>query len=351
MTMQQVFPRRSGASEHHATGFTLVELLVVIAIIGILIALLLPAVQAAREAARRIKCANKLHQMSVAMASYESMNNCFPRGIILRPNGSVDCHYSVHSRLLPYLELSQLEVDFSLYPDYAEVRLQHIDAFRCPSDDDRIETAPPESWRNHVGWGRNNYKCNGGNGPGGNQNLVDNVERTNGIVVTGEFVKMKDVTDGTSQTGCFAEAVIGDGDPNHIDIPGDWFAISSSANSTDTVYTACLAAGQSPGTGNDKQAGRSGRNWIFANFVTTRYNHIMPPNMFSCVRKLSSATLDNQPNEYGGATTASSRHPGGVNFATVDGAVTFINDEVDHYVWWAYGSRNGGETVGNPSGG
>jgi prepilin-type processing-associated H-X9-DG protein len=110
------------------------------------------------------------------------------------------------------------------------------------------------------------------------------------------------------------------------------------------VYTACLAV--NPYTMNTKQSqfSKSGRNWVRGNYVTTRYNHIMPPNERSCSRKDGGASLGVSVNDNGGATTASSRHSGGVNLARVDGSIQFVADNIHLDAWRALGSRDGGES-------
>src|SRR5687767_8674035 len=98
-------------------AFTLVELLVVIAIIGVLVALLLPAVQAARESARRMSCASNLRQLGLAMQNYHDTSQAFPIGIT-NPNGSVTTvvnnHWTWPSRILPYIEQSGLYQQLSV---------------------------------------------------------------------------------------------------------------------------------------------------------------------------------------------------------------------------------------------
>src|SRR5262245_40516695 len=99
---------RTMTANFRGRGFTLVELLVVIAIIGVLVALLLPAVQAAREAARRMKCSNNVKQIGLAMHNYHSTHNCFPAG---RMRSTVDGQgrcFSAYAHLLPYLEAQNL---------------------------------------------------------------------------------------------------------------------------------------------------------------------------------------------------------------------------------------------------
>jgi prepilin-type N-terminal cleavage/methylation domain-containing protein len=128
---------------HKNTGFTLVELLVVIAIIGILIALMLPAVQAAREAARRIQCSNNLVQLGLAVQNYESAHNVLPPGTVNADgpirNEPIGYHMGWLVQLLPYLEedVTYKHVDFSksVYAkENAPVREIRISTFLCPSD-------------------------------------------------------------------------------------------------------------------------------------------------------------------------------------------------------------------------
>jgi prepilin-type N-terminal cleavage/methylation domain-containing protein/prepilin-type processing-associated H-X9-DG protein len=330
------------------SGFTLVELLVVIAIIGVLVALLLPAVQAAREAARRMHCANNIHQMALAALNYESRYHRFPTGRIRKVTvGSqvtvADCQWSVHARLLPDLEEKGLVLitDFSIYIDYSPARLVKVKTFLCPSDINRLDDYPNHA---HYGWGRNNYRCCTGSEPG---QWNGTEERANGIFVTNEFIGLGDVTDGASNTAMFSEAVLGDGNVNRVEVPGDCFAIASSNNSREQIYSACMAV--TPAAGASVQGSQSGQNWSFGNYNTTRYNHIMPPNEKSCVRS-TGGNIDqtggwSMVNDNGGAIAASSRHPGGVNMATADGSVRFVDNDVNVNIWWALGSRDGDEVI------
>jgi len=313
---------------------------VVIAIIGILIALLLPAVQAAREAARRISCSNNVRQLATAALNYESSYQRFATGRIMAGGSAAHpCYWSTHARILPFLE-ETLDIDFEINPNNSPARLQTIKTFRCPSDSNRLVEYTSHR---HSAWGKNNYKCCAGSDVGIWEN---GVEQANGIFITNEFISLSDITDGTSKTALFAEAVLGDGNVNQIEIPGDWFSISTGKRTAEQVYQACV--GVVPSAGPTAQGSQSGQNWVWGNYNTTRYNHIMPPNAKSCVR--ASGTIDDISgwslvNNNGGATTASSRHPGGVNVAMADASVQFIRDDIDVFIWWALGSRDGGEVI------
>jgi prepilin-type N-terminal cleavage/methylation domain-containing protein/prepilin-type processing-associated H-X9-DG protein len=324
-------------------AFTLVELLVVIAIIGILVAMLLPAVQMAREAGRRTQCVNNLRQLGIATLNYEQSHQRFPAGRVM-PRV-----WGQHVRILPFLEEASTYdlVDYEQQIGDNAARLQHIQTFLCPSDfHDRLnEQDDPD---NQVGWGRTNYRANAGSDTGqmvGAGAPKDQTERNNGIFVSNRWIKLKEVTDGASHTALFSEAVRGDGDDFQVEVPGDWFKISEGATTAEQVYGACSAV--NPGTMNKKkfQFSKSGRNWTRGNYVSSRYNHIMPPNGRSCARDDGGGALGTIVNENGGATTASSRHSGGVNLVRADGSVRFVNDNVDLKAWWAAGSRNGGEVA------
>jgi prepilin-type N-terminal cleavage/methylation domain-containing protein len=337
-------------------GFTLVELLVVIAIIGILVALLLPAIQAAREAARRSQCSNNLHNLSLACLNYEAAQKEFPYG--RRSGTSTDGktipQWGHLAYILKYIEddSTYALIDWSPGVSLASspARLQKPKVFSCPSEvDDRMNnpvcSQNPPVWE---GSGRTNYRGNGGSKPGRTMAIPtpppaqDFREDNDGIFLTNVAVKMKQVTDGTSHTALYAECRLGDGDNGVIESPGDWYHISGNGQTTDVIYTKCSAT--APATGAN-QWSCAGRNWVHGDYATSRYNHVMPPNGMSCTQTNSGSLTAIPINEDGGAHTASSRHTGGINMATVDGGTHFVSSDVDHLVWNAIGSRNGSEVV------
>jgi len=325
-----------------AAGFTLVELLVVVAILGVLIGLLLPAIQAARESARRSQCSSNLRQLGLATVNFASTNDAFP---LARQQPGED-QWSAHARVLAYMEETATfkHIDFSKPvsdPSYATICQTVIATFLCPSDRNRMNYQDAGN-KNQFPWAKNNYRGNAGSDTGA-WDATKNVEQSNGIFVTRTPVRLNQITDGTSHTALFSEAVLGDGDDGNVEVPGDWFRVPLANQTAQQVYNACQNAPLTTGTG--LQFSRSGRNWVRGNFVTTRYNHIMPPNTRSCTRCAAGNVGADQINDNGGATTASSRHPGGVNLATADASIQFISNNIDVNVWWALGSRNGGEVV------
>jgi prepilin-type N-terminal cleavage/methylation domain-containing protein/prepilin-type processing-associated H-X9-DG protein len=338
-------PENRASRAGHRFAFTLVELLVVIAIIGVLVALLLPAVQSAREAARRNQCMNNLKQIALAALNYEQANGTFP---LARGRGK---SWGQHALILPFIEQANAEsqIDYKKVVDDSDVRLYHFPAFLCPSDvEDRLNNSADTDGQEN--WGRNSYRANAGSGVGdvravGSQPEEEN---NNGVFVAYRAIEMREVTDGASNTALFSERVRGDGDDFEVEVASDWYRISEAAMTTKQVYEACSAV--NPSTMNRKQSqfSRGGRNWPRGTYVATRYNHIMPPNEKSCARKDGGGQLGAVVNDQGGATTASSFHNGGVNLARADGSVEFASDGVDVLVWQALGSRDGEET---PSGG
>ncbi len=350
-------------------GFTLVELLVVIAIIGILVALLLPAIQAAREAARRSQCTNNLRQLCLAALNYESSKKEFPygrkEGTITKPDGTVGAvsQWGHLALILPYAEESAAYglIDFTQGSGTGDAKKQKIAMFSCPSDsgEDRMNsTTCAQTDGSWLDVGRTNYHGNGGSDTGQTVALgvpspppkeptdleLQYRENNNGIFVTNRAIKIRQITDGTSHTALYSEARLGDGDNNLVEAPADWFRLGGTGQSASAVYTQCMAVNPSLYKGTNQFSCR-GRNWVHGDYTTSRYNHLMPPNGKSCSQS-STGTLNAIPiNEDGGATTASSRHSGGVNMACADGSTHFVADSIDILVWQALGSRNGEEVV------
>jgi prepilin-type N-terminal cleavage/methylation domain-containing protein/prepilin-type processing-associated H-X9-DG protein len=350
------------------SAFTLVELLVVIAIIGILVALLLPAIQAAREAARRSQCTNNLRQLGIAALNYESARKQFPygrrSGKVANPDGSsstvVQWGHLVY--ILKYCEENAIYdmIDFRPSPPadgtaVQPARLQKPNVFLCPSDGpDRMDDVTcAQANNNWLGAGRTNYHGNGGNQSGRTYSIPtvapaeDYREENNGIYVTNIAIKIKQITDGTSHTAIYAERCLGDANNTRVETPSDWTVIATTTDPNPNVvangiYGKCAAATVLPGS---SQWSCSGRNWVHGDYATSRYNHIMPPNAVSCSQSAAGSLNAVPINEEGGAHTASSRHSGGANMVTVDGSTHFVADSIDRLVWSAMGSRNGDEVV------
>jgi prepilin-type N-terminal cleavage/methylation domain-containing protein len=317
------------------SGFTLVELLVVIAIIGILVGLLLPAVQAAREAARRMQCSNNLKQLGLSMHNYESTYKRFPSGNLVGTSFSIGL--SAHARLLPFMEGSNLYqlVDFNSAYNHVNnnaARLQSIPMFQCPSDNYSL-LAPT------LG-GANSYYANSGTNilAGSPPTLTSDpnygMPECNGIFYRDSKVRPADIIDGLSNTCAFAEKIAGDGN-NAISTPlSDTFQPGTRPANADEAMRDCMAVNV---TDLSKQGySNVGAPWLQAYHSTTLYYHVLPPNSRSCMYP---------PGRI--ATTAGSRHTGGINTANCDGSVRFVSNSVDLTIWRALGTRAGGEATNN----
>jgi prepilin-type N-terminal cleavage/methylation domain-containing protein len=326
----------------YARGFTLIELLVVIAIIGALTALLLPAVQSAREAARRLQCVNNLKQIGLAMHSYVDSKGVLPFGQGPEPTAGW-YGWSTLTMLLPYLEQTPVynSVNFDV-PDGSAPGADPnttcqgvvINTFTCPSDVDRL-TVPA---------GHNNYPGCTGSNPRMNDGITTGL--FGGMYGSGPYVpttvRLQAITDGLSQTVAFSERVKGIGEWNSAQ-PPDWLNPSGSVLRIDNlppdaarVYQMCSAT--NPHAGDAVLSGHYsvGSFWHVGTPYGSRYNHVMPPNTWSCA---------GEHTDWAGAHTASSRHPDIVNVALADGSVRPVKSTIGLSVWWALGTRAGGEVV------
>jgi prepilin-type N-terminal cleavage/methylation domain-containing protein/prepilin-type processing-associated H-X9-DG protein len=288
-------------------GFTLIELLVVIAIIGVLIALLLPAVQAAREAARRTQCVNNLKQLALAIHSYHNTHSVMPLGSFKLPPpvGGDPCkgghEAGIFVALLPFLDQSPLFNAFNSSIHYetapnSTVNGTGLSVLWCPSD-----SLASQSDSKHFGWPIHftSYMGSSGtwNSPPENrgptctlQNFQRLLGQANGVLYYYSSVRIASVTDGTSNTFLFGEHAYGKNPV--IELP-DW-------------------------------------NWWFSgNYGDTIFTTMFPMNPLGKIPDVPNQTLygiDINPS----IQAASSYHPGGAHFAFCDGGVRFVKETIDY---------------------
>ncbi len=315
------------------------ELLVVIAIIGILVGLLLPAVQAAREAARRMQCQNHLKQLGLAIHNYESAIKKIPA------IGANPYFFSVHARLLPYLEQSNLLnlVDpreplffFSgvstLNPVQAPAARTVVPFFVCPSEPQPVICTN----YNSAEFAGTNYVANSGTGLGV---YTDLRYPTDGVFWNSADLKIGAVSDGLSNTLFMAESLRGAGANASGTLPKNVERYASSVTSSIR-----LISGQ-PGTNphfNDaicaaatSWLGSRSIAWIWGQAPQTTFNAYHPPNA-----KVPDCTAHGQ-----GWFKASSQHTGLVNVVLGDGSVRSVSDGIALPLWRGLATRSGGEVV------
>ncbi len=337
------FSRKIMINARPLHGFTLVEMLVVITIIGILVALLLPAVQQAREAARRMSCKNNLKQIGLAMHNFHDSHGQFPCGWPRKvcpdfPNiRSTLYRWSPLALITPYMEqyavYRALDLNMPLYghdgnydihgygvhPGNVEPVAQMIKSFLCPSDQERVVEA---------GYGPTNYKWCRGSGRSGGKN-----QDADGVFTLEPKIRFGDILDGTSNTAMFSESTLGPGgDPDTLTLENaaDVIVSASALGSGPLSETHCSTLGTAT------TMTRGGR-WVDSWVSRTSYDHWLRPNskISDCGRR--------------GHVwyAARSRHPGGANLLLCDGSVRFINDDIDVQTWHGLGSRNGLEMLGD----
>ncbi|MEM9410129.1 MAG: DUF1559 domain-containing protein [Planctomycetota bacterium] len=347
------------------TAFTLVELLVVIAIIGILIGMLLPAVQNVREAARRTSCAAKMKQIGLAVLNYESAIGEFPinqvgPGFPDGNGGYTSGYYSWLVPILPYIEQTNvydaIDLDISCGSGFgftissshpnAQAANTLIDTFLCPSDFAQHETElamgtanpAPDNYVGNAGWPSYATGFDGEREtPGRYNGIIPLVHPSEDIQWHDDKVTLSEVFDGTSNTAMISERLVQNGNSpleiQNYDPRLESFHIPEVENTLPEISNDI-----SPAQTHSHvfESGHIGRAWISGFALTApTYMHVNTPNTLMGHYNTSQTEGDF-------VVTPSSRHPGGVNMAKVDGSVTFVNNSIDQETWWKIGARNDG---------
>ena len=362
-------------------GFTLIELLVVIAIIAILIALLLPAVQQAREAARRTQCRNNLKQIGLAMHNYHDVAGMFPVYNIGQTNGAsnpaaAECNtngrISGLTMMLPYFDQAPLYNMWNFrygFQNSAAIYLAHpnlpavrnsIPVFLCPSDGNAGKNTAYGSgvgnlnYAANFGWPRNATGVAGeraipptsttGNGkmafPNGGTSIFYDTRHfgSSNDPNTSCNVRVRDFSDGTSNTAAYSEFLINVANASETD--GRRMHIQSSQSPIlATLPELQRQCANLPKTYSTFSLWLGGTWAVVDGNSNAMYQHLMTPNTRSCY-------FNNQWWHHNMQLTPMSQHTGGVMVLMADGAVRFVSDNVDSRIWWAVGSRGEGDIVG-----
>lgn len=315
------------------SGFTLIELLVVIAIIGVLVGLLLPAVQQAREASRRSACSNNLRQIGIALHNYHSAHQQFPPG----RGDPVPGVFSMHAYLLEYIEESSVRqaIDFRKAPTTFSVAggvvydgaanlpaaKARLPVLQCPTDP--LAGGVPGSE-----FGSTNYAANAGSGLKQWGSLTD----ADGVFFKASRVGLHDVTDGSTHTVALSERLNGSGVQNSGSLESDVQRLMLEIpGGNDTTPEAC-ASSSSGNCYRDR-----GAKWILGNYGNTLYDHFYTPNAptWDCMNLQQQKAL----------TAARAMHPGGIVSVLCDGGVRFMADSIDQSLWRALATRQSGEVI------
>lgn len=330
---------------HAARGVTLVELVTSVAVLGLLVALLLPAIQGARESARRARCANNLHQIGVAVLGYEAAYSLLPlpAGI---PNfsprgGGPVAHrqYSIYTRILPYLDLSPAYSSVNFHVPLADPYLHDpaalhragslanqtvmqlsIGVLLCPSDG-RPQEPGSVNYRANLGVERWYFSRNGP--------LMDGVKP----------IPISAIRDGTSQTVGFSERLRGSSGTGGVDLRSDLVILPEGSMGAQWTLDEAIRRCADQAYGVDGVFVHTGRSWFVGALSQTCYNHTILPNSTSpdCASRMS--------DPISGLVGPRSNHPTGVLVLFMDGSTRFLRNSIDVSVWRALGTRAGGEVV------
>jgi prepilin-type N-terminal cleavage/methylation domain-containing protein len=349
-------------------GFTLIELLVVIAIIAVLIALLLPAVQQAREAARRSQCKNNLKQMGLALHNYHEAFSVFPAmqygsaawGTSTSGDAMQGYGHSGFVAMLPYLDqaplfnaITSMTMPYPYSWDGSGTSKWNakLPVFNCPT------SSPCDPYSGGPAIGSRSYRMCMGDSinliAGGTATTT--VLNTRGLFGTFSSCRMRDISDGTSNTVAMGERELGGTGTaanSNKDVRGRTAVAISGLNTSPStclttvsggVYTAATTVYNFP----------AGMLWTCGLPYYAGFQTILPPNSPSCAATNSDKTW--------GVYSLTSDHAGGAHILMSDGAVRFISENINtgttgaaevtsgaspYGVWGALGTKSGGEVVG-----
>lgn len=339
----------SNPNVKHHRGFTLIELLVVIAIIAVLTALLLPAVQQAREAARRTQCRNNLKQIALALHNYESSFEVFPPSMAVNPAITSNSSWSIHGRIMPYLEQVDLynQIDLTkAWGNFPIISNFRVPVFACPSDpkaDRSRDTGTNGIFLKPTCYGFNFgtwLVFNPATGAGGD-----------GFTFPNSRIKMSSITDGSSNTLMASEvhawtAYTRNGGPPGSTVPSTKEAVALYADSgiKDRLFPAT-------------RDGSAHTEWANGHSHHSGFTTTLPPNSDVVYTYLGVEyrNVDYASRQEGShltsvsysAMTSRSHHAGMVQSALVDGSVRSFSSSISSELWRALGTRNGAEVLGD----
>ena len=324
---------RRGEQRSRRDGFSVVELLVSLGVISLLMAILMPAVQSARESSRRIECGNRLKQIMLGTEAFASNRQRYPE----YSSGGIDPQRRVHGNVCQRMELANWLAAYDAYgsgllysPQNAEFVTLTIPLYQCPSDRKQPGSS---NYRVNLGTGADWYTYRPA------PPFEDCFDSKNG---NGAFEVMQerhpgDFTDGLSNTVMYSERVIGDGNGTQFDPWRDYSQVDDDSwpqCTAEELRETCRGiAGIAA-----QHASFVGFTWMFASKSHTAYDHILPPNsrIPDCARDGTA-----NPSASNSAISARSQHPGVVNVALGDGSVRTVSEHVDLSLWRELGSRNG----------